>query len=291
MAIKVSLNEGTPPLLSSGIRFLIAGLILWVVFYLRQETLPLNRTAIIIYLQYAVLNFTVSYGITYWATQFVYSNISSLVWAGFPFTVALLAHLSLPDDRLSTGKALSILAGTIGVIIILTQGQELGDRHMTMGIIMLIIAVIIAAGPAVYLKKHSHVVNTVQLNAVSQTLAGILLLLLSLAFESREGIRWSTENLIAIGYLATFGSVIVWLIYFWLFSHITVTQISYVAFFPPMIATFMGWILLDEALTPLTILGGFMVLSGALWINLSVRRKKSHLDTDTTTPTISTHPN
>ena len=69
-------------------------------------------------------------------------------------------------------------------------------------------------------------------------------------------------------YLTLFGTVITWLIYIWLFKHLSMSQIAYVAFPPPVIAFIIGWYFLGEALTPISILGAFMVIGGAVIVNL-----------------------
>ena len=83
--------------------------------------------------------------------------------------------------------------------------------------------------------------------------------------------EWSFINIGALLYLTILGTVFAWLIYIWLFSHISVTKISYIAFFPPVIATVIGWSVLGEKLTPLMILGAFLVLAGVLLINVKTK--------------------
>ena len=275
IAIKISLNEGMPPFLAVSYRFLIAGLIFWVIFLFKKEKLPLNWTAIKIYLQFGLINFSLSYALTYWATQFIYSNVSSIIWAGFPLVVTMMAHFTLPDEKFTSKKFLSISIGIVGTILILTQGKEFGGSNVLVGIIALMISVFIAAWPNVYLKKYSKSVNTIQLNAVSQTIGGLILLLVSAIIEPGQGMIWSQTNILATLYLIIFGSVITWMIYFWLFSHLPVTQISYVAFFPPVIAIIAGWILLDEVLTPIAILGAVFIIGGALFISTQKKLQAS----------------
>jgi drug/metabolite transporter (DMT)-like permease len=235
----------------------------------------LNRTAIKIYLQFGLINFSLSYAITYWATQFIYSNLSSIIWAGFPLVVTMMAHFTLPDERFTPKKILSISIGIIGTMLILSQGKQFGGSNVLVGIIALMISVFIAAWPNVYLKKHAKTVNTIQLNAVCQTLGGFILLLISSLIEPGQGMIWSQANILATLYLIIFGSVITWMIYFWLFSHLPVTQISYVAFFPPVIAIIAGWIVLDEILTPIVILGAVFIIGGALLISKQKRLQTS----------------
>lgn len=272
IVLKVSLT-GTPPLFGAGLRFTLAGLVLWGIFFYRREKLPRSREAVRLYFMFAVLNFTIGYALTYWATQFIYSNLAAILWAGFPLVVAALAHWALPDDRLSFRKLVSILIGLVGVILIVYEGQELGTEKALVGIGAILVAVLFAAWPNVYLKKHVQAVNSFQLNAVGQSIAGLVLLVLSALVETQQAMVWSPFNIFALFYLSIFGSVFTWLIYVWLFAHLAVTQISYVAFFPPMIATLIGWILLQEALTPAALVGAILVLAGAFLINLKLPRK------------------
>ncbi|MEE9189584.1 MAG: hypothetical protein V3U16_02315, partial [Candidatus Neomarinimicrobiota bacterium] len=89
----------------------------------------------------------------------------------------MMAHFTLPDERFTSKKFLSISIGIVGTILILTQGKQFGGSNVLVGIIALMISVFIAAWPNVYLKKHSKSVNTIQLNAVCQTMGGLILLL------------------------------------------------------------------------------------------------------------------
>lgn len=271
-AIKVSLNYGTPPLFGAGLRFLIAGMVLWLLLWYRRETIPLNRVAVQLYLQFGLLTFGISYAITYWATQFIYSNLSAILWAGFPLMVSIFAHFSLPDDKFTTRKIVSISMGLVGVILIVANGQALVGHQGMIGIIAILIAVTISAWPNIYLKKHQKIVNAIQLNAVAQTLAGVVLVGVSLPTESLAGMALVPGNWAALLYLAVCGSVVTWVIYIWLFDHLSVTQISYVALFPPLVATFTGWLLLDESLNAITILGAVMILIGAWIINRTTRK-------------------
>jgi len=106
--IKISL-EGTPPFLGAGLRFLLAGLILWGIVFWRREYPVWSATAIKVYLAFGVLNLAIGYSLSYWATQFIYSNLSAIIWAAFPLVLTLMAHFYLPEERLNLRKGLSIL--------------------------------------------------------------------------------------------------------------------------------------------------------------------------------------
>ncbi|MCH7613238.1 MAG: EamA family transporter [Candidatus Marinimicrobia bacterium] len=266
--IKMSLTEGTPPIFGVGLRFFLAGVILLVITILQKKPIPHSKKAINIYLLFTLMNFVIGYGLTYYATQFIYSNLASILWAGFPMVIVLLSHFYFKNDRLTIKKVVSITVGTIGVILILSQGQAMGGEKVFVGIAMIIAAVMIAAWPNVYLKKYISHIDTLSMNAVCQTSAGIVLLLISSIIESDQAMNWSSFNIFAMAYLTLFGTIITWMIYIWLFKHLSMTQIAYVAFPPPVIAFIIGWYFLGETLTPVSILGATMVIGGAIIVNL-----------------------
>ena len=266
--LKKSLTNGTPPLFGSGMRFLLAGSILWIIIFFQRSYPPFSKHALRIYFQFGVLNLAISYGLTYWATQYIYSSLSSIIWSGFPLTVAIFSYFMLPNETLTLKKSISLILGSIGAALILLESINLSGENVTIGVVLVILAVIIASYPSVYLKKYDQIVSPLHINSVSQLMAGIILLSVSYFIEGNHQMIWSNYNIFALIYLTIPGSLIAWFIYIWLYSHLSMAQISYIAFFPPLMATALGWIFLDEVLTTLSIFGGLFVIFGALLINL-----------------------
>tara|TARA_B100000959_G_scaffold287543_1_gene373781 strand:+ start:5557 stop:6315 length:759 start_codon:yes stop_codon:yes gene_type:complete len=248
-------------------RFLLAGSILWIIIFFQKNYPPFSKPALRIYFQFGVLNLAISYGLTYWATQYIYSSLSSIIWSGFPLTVALFSYFMLPNEILTKKKVLSLALGSIGAASILIESINLSGENVTIGVVLVILAVIIASYPSVYLKKYNQIVSSLHINSVSQLMAGIILLSVSYFIENDQQMIWSNYNIFALIYLTIPGSLIAWFIYIWLYSHLSMSQISYIAFFPPLMATTLGWVFLDEALTTMSIIGGISVIFGAVLIN------------------------
>ena len=267
--LKKSLIDGTPPFFGSGFRFFFGGIILWGIILYKKDFPSFKAIPLQLYFQFGLLNLTVCYGLTYWATQFIYSSLSALIWAGFPLCVAVFSYFMLPDEVFTKKKIISLFLGTIGALLILKEGLNFKGDQVVIGILMVVIAVIIAGYPNVYLKRYSNAVTSLHLNAVSQLIAGITLLIISFVFESNQKMVWNNFNIFALAYLTIFGSLIAWYIYFWLFPHISMSQISYIAFFPPVLASILGWVFLDEKLSILAIIGGGFVIFGAVLVNLN----------------------
>ena len=268
--IKISLNAGVPPFYGVGLRFLFSGIIFFIYIYYKKLSIPTTPQAIKLYLSFGLLNFSLSYGMTYWATQYIYSSISSILWGLFPLFTSLMAHLMIKDDpneRLNKNKIGALMMGLVGVTTI-SANQEIDFASQSFSAILVLISVIIiAAYPSVQYKKHSDEVGPYQMNAVCQFMTGIVMLSMSSLFnEDISVIVWNNELILSTLYLIVFGGFISWGIYFWLYQHLNVTQVTYVAIFPPIVAIFLGWVFLGEILSSQEIIGTLLILGSSILI-------------------------
>jgi len=268
--IKISLNAGVPPFYGVGLRFLFSGIIFFVYIYYKKLSIPTTPQAIKLYLSFGLLNFSLSYGMTYWATQYIYSSISSILWGLFPLFTSLMAHFMIkddPDERLNKNKIGALMMGLTGVAI-MSANQEIDLASQSFSAILVLISVIIiAAYPSVQYKKYNDEVGPYQMNAVCQVMTGIVMLSMSSVFnEDLSVIVWNNELILTTLYLIVFGGFISWGIYFWLYQHLNVTQVTYVAIFPPIVAIFLGWVFLEEILSSQEIIGTLLILGSSILI-------------------------
>ena len=253
---------GTPPILGVALRHLLASVLLFLIVIPKRLPIPTDRLAISQYLTLGLLNFFLSYVLTYTGTQFIYSNISALLWGSVPITTALVAHLALPTERLTWMKGGGILVGFGGVMLIFF-GYGVGkSENLLLGMLLVMGAVLAGTWPGVYLKRRPSRSNPIVLNAVATGIGGLASLLVSSVTESHIPMVWSPRNIGIILYLALFGTVLAWVSYYYLLQHMTVVKLSFVGFIAPLIATFMGLIVLGEVLPPTVFLGGFLILLG-----------------------------
>lgn len=268
--LKFSL-KAMPLLWGISMRFLIAGSIFWIIYFIKNERVRIMPDLRSVYIRFTLLNYTLCYLLTYWSTQFIYSNLGSILWSLFPIFVTGMAHIYLPEDRLNMKKSLSMAIGFIGTVMLLYNGESLGEGKVFLGIFAMLIAIIMAAWPNVYVKIKKPVINTFHLNAVGMSIAGTIMLCASLLFESGQTIPTDGANIFAILFLAIPGTVVTWGIFIWMLNHVHVSRLSYVAFFPPMVAILIGWIFLGESLSPISLVGAGLVITGGFLINYQSR--------------------
>lgn len=266
MYLKISLAQ-MPIFTGLAIRFLLAGLVFWILFFLKGEKVHLTSKMKNVYMLFTLFNFSLCYYLTYWGAKFVFSNLGAIIWSLLPICVALMAHFFIPDDRLNIRKFVGMLIGLIGTILLFSKGELLGEGQTTFGIIAILASVVLAAWPNVYLKMQKTTINSYHLNAFGMTISGLLFFLFALILENSNSIPIDKTNMFAIFFLTIPGTVITWGIYIWLFNHIPVTQISYTAFYPPIIATFVGRLFLNESLPLVAIFGSILIIFGGYLVS------------------------
>lgn len=270
--LKINVTE-MPILWSLSIRFIIAGGIFWSLYFFQEEKVKYSPEIMNIYLVYSIFNFTLGYVLTYWATQYVYSNLGAIFWSLSPLFIALMAHMTLPDDKINLKKIFSLSLGIIGTLLILYNRSSFGQEKVHWAMIALLLAVISGSWPSVYLKKHRIKINSFHLNACGLSLSGIIILILSIIFEKGQLSPLTSSSLFSLSFLILPGTVVTWGIYIWLLNHLAASQLSYIAFFPPVIAIITGWIFLDESLTIMPLIGAFLIILGGFIINYNFKVK------------------
>ena len=148
---------------------------------------------------------------TYWATQYIFSSISSILWGLFPLFTSLMAHFMIKDDpneRLNKNKIAALFTGLTGVIIMSTNQEIDLASQSFLAILVLIAVIIIAAYPSVLYKKYNDEVGPYQMNAVCQVLTGFVMLSMSfLVKEDTSVILWTNELILSTLYLIIFGDL------------------------------------------------------------------------------------
>ena len=272
--LKYSLVE-MPLFAGLSIRFLSAGIIFLSIHLIRKKKILVSRKMLLIYLQYGLINFSLCYFLTYWGAKYVFSNLGAILWSLLPLFVAGMAHFCIPDDRLNLRKALGMLIGLFGAILLLTQGENLGEGEVTLGLLAILLSVFLAAWPNVYLKMQNEKVDSYHLNGFGMSFAGLVFSVFYFFYERGQTIPLDFNNVGAVFFLTVPGTVLTWGIYIWLFNYLPVTQISYTASYPPIVASLVGWLFLGESLPFIAIVGSAMIIAGGYLVVSKKRPKKA----------------
>lgn len=270
--IKIGLND-LPPLSFAAIRFVIAAAILWVIVFLRRLRVPKSLRDVLLLAGTGVLGFTVNYGLIFWGEQYISSGLAALLQSTIPAFGLLIAHLHLPAERMTPAKVFGVVLGVIGVAVIFSNQLSLAGPRAFAGSVAIVISAAGAAYSNVLIKAHGSKIEPTIISAMQMTFGLIPILIIGLIWEGNPlHFRWTGMAWLSLFYLAIVGSVIAFILYYWLVQHMDVTKSMMIALVTPVTAVILGMIVLREQLDWRTLVGGGLVLSGIALV--VIRRQK-----------------
>jgi drug/metabolite transporter (DMT)-like permease len=262
LAIRVGVRE-VPPFLLAGLRFLIAGLVLYVWMRARGTPSPKwKEWAAASFL--ALLIFVFDYGLLFWAEKRVPSGIAAVMMAMIPAFMALGEIVVLRTQRLTMRLGLALLVGLAGVAVLVGHSMSLGEAPVdTAGACALVVASI-SWSVASSLTRKLPLPEAKAMSSGAQMLAGGVLLMIAAALLGEfRGFRpqaVSREAWLALAYLIVAGSIAGFTAYVWLLHHESPTKVGTYAYVNPVVAVLVGYFLGGEAIGPRTIVGTLLVL-------------------------------
>jgi drug/metabolite transporter (DMT)-like permease len=271
-AIRIGLR-GIPPFTGVALRFAIAAAVLLIAGALLGIRLQGGRRVWALGAVNSALAFSLSYGVVYWAEQWVPSGLASVLFSTFPLMVAVLAHFSLPGERLRPASSAGILMGFAGVVVIFSEDLGgLGGPQTLRAALVFLISPLAAAVANVTVKRWGEGINSLSLTALPMAATAGVMGGLAVAVERQHTITLDAVSIGALLYLAVFGTAVTFFLYFWLLARLPATRLSLITYGVPVVAVLVGTIFLSEPFTPRMLLGTLMVLCGvALYIGLGRR--------------------
>jgi drug/metabolite transporter (DMT)-like permease len=263
LAIAVSIQT-LPPFLSGSLRFLLAGLMLlgWLRWHHAQpfRGLPLGQTLLC-----GVLMAGVGNGLVVWAQQGVPSGIAALVISATPVVVLLLDWVAFARQTPRVRALLGTGAALTGVAIIIVTSRSLAGDVRPVYVLALIGAVF-GWSLGTLLQKRVIQAHYVLGFTCVQMLAGAvfqgLLALFDGEWQRFDPAGVSAASMLAVVYLVVFGSIIASNCYLWLLAHVSAHKVTTYAVVNPVVAVFLGALVLDEEVSAQILLGGALVLVG-----------------------------
>lgn len=275
LVIKISLTALTP-VFSAGIRFLFASLFIYLFMRIMKVKLQTDKKSVLLYLFMAYFSFVIPFGLVYWAEQFIESGLTSVLFAVMPFMVILISRFALPGEKIGPFKFFGVVLGFGGIIIIFSKGISFNLSNDFWGMLAVFVSATIQGGVSVVLKKHGGNLNPLSMNFVPVLLAGITMVPLALIFEDSSYLRFNWTSTWTILYLAFFGTLMTFTTFYWLLKRVDVVILSLSTFITPIVAVFLGFIVLNERLTEQHLIGSSLVLIGILFANFRSLLKYLH---------------
>jgi drug/metabolite transporter (DMT)-like permease len=262
LAIRIGVHE-VPPLLLAAMRFLAAGLAIYLWMMARGERSPTRRQWLSASILAAMI-FVLDYGLLFWAEQRVPSGIAAVMLATIPAFMALSEIAILRTQRLTPRLAIALVVGLGGVGVLMSRSLNLGGAPIdTAGAVGLIVAAISWSIASALGRKLPLPESKVMSSGVQMLAGGVLLTVAAAAFGEFHGFHPSAvsrQAWLALLYLIVAGSIVGYTAYVWLLHHQPPTKVGTYAYVNPIVAVTLGYFLGGEPLGLRAVLGTAFVL-------------------------------
>jgi drug/metabolite transporter (DMT)-like permease len=271
LAIILALR-GIPPALMSGTRFILSGVILLAVSRLTGATVRPSPRTIPALCGTGVFLLVGNWGVV-WSEQYIPSGVAALVWATSPLCIAALSAAISRADRLSARGGAGLVLGLVGVGILVWPKVSRGVFGDLRGEAVLVVAMIVWSIASVW-TQHARLDLPPFAAAGWQMLAGgIAFFLLALVLGEPASFRWEWQSLLAFGYLTVAGSCLGYGSYIWLLHHVAAARVATFAYVNPVVAVFLGWLILGEPIGPPVLLGTLIIVPAVILAVSGPRRR------------------
>jgi drug/metabolite transporter (DMT)-like permease len=268
LAIRVGVRV-VPPFLLAGMRFLIAGIVLFLWMRLKGTPTPSLRewsSASLL----AILIFVFDYGLLFWAEKRVPSGIAAVMMAMIPVFMALSEIFILRTQRMTVRLAAALLVGIAGVGVLVSRSLSFGEAPIeTSGAIALLVASVSWSVASALTRKLPLPAAKTMSSGIQMLAGGVFLTLAAAMLGEFRGFHVqdvSRAAWLSLVYLIVAGSIIAFTAYVWLIHHESPTKVGTYAYVNPVVAVVIGYFLGGEAIGSRTILGTVFVLVSVIVI-------------------------
>ena len=207
-----------------------------------------------------VINLVIPFFLIAYGVQEVQSNLAAILMASTPLTAAALAHFFTNNEKINLIKSFGILIGFSGIIFLFSDNLLIGKNNFFSAFSILFGSCFYVIGGLLTLKisnkKNENVTASILIWGT------IFLLPISLFFEQPWNLTPRLDSTLSLIYLGVFSTGIAWLLRFYILKHNGLVFQSQVAYLIPIFGVILGFLILDEVITPKVIISLISVIIG-----------------------------
>jgi drug/metabolite transporter (DMT)-like permease len=277
LAIDIAV-QSIPPALMCALRFSIAGLVMLAVCAATGRKIWYSARQIALASVVGILllmggNLTLS-----WAELSVPTGLAALIIAITPLWFLVLDSLLLGHHRISWRGKAGLGLGVVGLFILfwpeLHSTSALGRRELLSSLSLIGGSFSWALG-SVLSKRWQSGMDVFSATAWQVTAAGVANFILAFALADFSRAAWTTRGVGAVLYLVVCGSWIGYTAYIWLLKHVPTSKVSTYAYVNPVVAVFLGWLILHERVDRFIVMGSVVVILSVILVTSAKIEKKT----------------
>jgi drug/metabolite transporter (DMT)-like permease len=263
-----------PPMLFAGIRWVIAGIVFIAVLKWRGKALPkANEIIHLAVVGLALLGF--ANGLVVFAEQWIPSGLTALLLTTMPFFMVGLESLLPKGPKLNATILTGLVMGLVGVCLIFGEDiKYLSDPDNLVGVIAILGAVVFWSIGSLYSKYVKVDVHPLMGASVQMLIAGIFLSVIGISIGELPRLSFEINGVLSLVYLIIFGSFVGYASYIYALAKLPLSLVSTFAYINPVIALFLGWIILDEKFNFQIAIAAAVIIAGVFIVKQGAARLK-----------------
>ncbi len=262
--------EQIPPGMMCAARFLIAGTVMLAYCALTGRRIRFSSKQLWHLAAVGILllmggNLTLSY-----AERVVPTGLAALLIAVTPLWFLVLDSLLLGDHHISRRGKIGLAIGIAGVVVLiwpdLFHPNSLSRRELWWSLALQLGSFSWAFGSVLSKKWQTAAADPFSAIAWQVIFAGIANLIFALLFERSVQVIWTARGVSAILYLVVCGSWVGYTAYIWLLQHVPTSKVSTYAYVNPVVAVFLGWLVLHERIDRYILTGSAIIVASVVLV-------------------------
>jgi len=262
--------ENIPPAFMCAARFLIAGVVMLAYCAITGRRILFSAQRLAHFAAVGILllmggNLTLAY-----AERIVPTGLAALLIAVSPIWFMVLDSLLLGDHRISRRGQVGLAIGIAGVVVLiwpdLRHSNSLGHRELWWSLALQLGSFSWAFGSVLSKKWQTVAADPFSAIAWQVVFAGIGNLIFALLVEKPANVTWTFRGVVAILYLVVCGSWIGYTAYIWLLQHVPTSKVSTYAYVNPVVAVFLGWLVLHERIDRYIVMGSAIIIASVVLV-------------------------
>lgn len=262
--------EQIPPGVMCAARFLIAGTVMLAYCAVTGRRIRFSTTQLWHLAAVGILllmggNLTLSY-----AERLVPTGLAALLIAVTPLWFLVLDSLLLGDHHISRRGKIGLAIGIAGVVVLiwpdLVHPNSLGRRELWWSLALQLGSFSWAFGSVLSKKWQTAAADPFSAIAWQVIFAGIANLIFALVFERSAHVVWTARGMGAVLYLVVCGSWVGYTAYIWLLQHVPTSKVSTYAYVNPVVAVFLGWLVLHERIDRYILIGSAIIVASVVLV-------------------------
>jgi drug/metabolite transporter (DMT)-like permease len=264
---KIAVTE-LPPFMLAGIRFITAGLLIFVIAKIMKLKLSITKKQFLNCTFIGFLFLTFGNGVVVWALKYVDSGFAALEISAQPLVI-LFMMLLLQGKKIESMSIIGVVLGVIGIYLLVSQKELISNEMTLIGIFMIFLCMISWAYGSLFVAKADLPSNYFVNTGYQMLTGGIMLAIVSLILGETwtSPSLWSEPVLFSMILLVIFGSIVAFTSFNYLLKVVSPEKVATSTYVNPIIAMMLGWYFLDEQITTQSLMAATILLTGVYFIN------------------------